>query len=116
MHIFIFRGAAWLLLIAVTVFTLLPIQFRPITGVPADIERFVAFALIGAMFCLGYPKRRLLVILLVVGLAGALEVSQYLVPGRHGHVHDVVVKVLGAIAGAFGAAFIGRLAQRIHVP
>jgi hypothetical protein len=48
----ILRGAAWLLLIAVAVFTLSPIQFRPVTAAPADVERFVAFALLGGVFCL----------------------------------------------------------------
>ena len=116
MHIFIFRGAAWLFLFAVTAFTLSPIQFRPVSGAPADVERFIAYALFSGMFCLAYPKRCPLILLTVVGIAGVLEVLQHLVPGRHGHGHDGVVKILGAIAGAFGTAFIGRLAQRIRVP
>jgi hypothetical protein len=47
-----FRWVAWLLVIAVAVFTLSPIELRPVTAAPANLERFAAFAVIGAAFCL----------------------------------------------------------------
>ena len=82
----IFRWMAWLLLVAVAVFTLCPIALRPVTSAPADLERALAFALIGGAFCLGYPKHRLAVVLSVIGLVGLLEATQNLVPGRHGQL------------------------------
>jgi VanZ family protein len=109
----ILRGAAWLLLIAVAVFTLSPIQFRPVTAAPADVERFVAFALLGGVFCLAYPRQRRVILLLVLASAGVLEALQHVVPGRHGQVHDLLVKVVGAIAGAFGGSFVGQSATRM---
>jgi hypothetical protein len=71
----LFRWAAWLLVVAVAFSTVSPIQLRPVSGAPADVERFIAFAVIGAAFCLGYPKRRLMIVLLAIGLAGLLEAS-----------------------------------------
>src|SRR5829696_8529081 len=93
------RLAAWLLVALVTFVTLSPIELRPVTTAPADLERFAAFAVIGAAFCIGYPQHRLAVILLTMGFIGLLEAGQHLVPGRHGHFHDGVIKVAGMFLG-----------------
>ena len=66
-----FRWVAWLLVCAITVFTLAPIQFRPVTAAPVSLERFAAFATIGAAFCLGYPKHRLPILILLLGFVGS---------------------------------------------
>jgi hypothetical protein len=104
----VFRWMAWLLLVAVALLTLCPIALRPVTGASADLERALAFAVIGGAFCLGYPKHRLFVVLFAIGLAGLLEAAQNLVPGRHGQVHDLAVKVLSTVAGALAAALLER--------
>ena len=101
------RWAAWPLLAAVVFVTLSPISFRPVTGGPVDIERFIAFAVLGAVFCLAYPKHRVLVLVFLVAVAGALEVLQHLIPTRHGRLSDAAVKVLGA---ATGVILAGKLA------
>jgi hypothetical protein len=108
-----FRWVAWLLIGAVVVFTLAPIQFRPVTGAPANLERFAAFVTIGAAFCLGYPKHRLHILVLLIGIVGFIEVAQNYVPGRHGRLPDGLVKASGALLGAAFAAFMTR---RKHVP
>jgi VanZ family protein len=95
-----FRYLAWLLVGAVAVFTLSPIEARPVTPAPADIERLLAFGLIGVTFGLGYPKHRFGVLLAVIALAGVLEVAQHFVVGRHGRVHDGIIKASGALFGA----------------
>jgi len=104
----VFRAAAWLLVVAVAIFTLSPIQFRPVTGAPADIERFIAFAVISGMFCLGYPRQRSLVLIVVVGLAALLESLQHLIPDRHGEMHDFIVKGFGAIASTLIGSLVGQ--------
>jgi VanZ family protein len=109
----LFRCAAWLLVAAIALSTLSPLALRPVTGAPADVERFVAFVVMGAAFCLGYPKRRLIIVLLVIGLASLLEASQYLVPSRHGQIHDFVVKAFGGLVGALAAILIARLTDLI---
>ncbi|MBL0406268.1 VanZ family protein [Microvirga aerilata] len=94
------RWAAWLLVCAVVVFTLSPIELRPVTAAPTNWERFAAFTTMGALFCLGYPQHRLRVVWLVIGMAGLLEVLQHLVPSRHGRLPDGIVKAVGALLGA----------------
>ena len=93
------RWVAWLLVFAVAAFTLLPVEFRPVTGASVTLERFTAFAAIGATFCWGYPKHRFCVVLILIGMVGLLEAAQYLVPGRHGHLSDGIVKASGALLG-----------------
>jgi hypothetical protein len=97
------RWTAWLLVAAIVFVTLSPVGLRPDTGAPASIERFAAFAALGGVFCLGYPKHRMAVLLFVVAVAGALEALQNLVPGRHGRIADAAVKALGAAAGVLVA-------------
>ena len=103
-----FRWVAWLLLLAIAVFTLAPIELRPITGAPAGLERFLAFAAIGTAYCLGYPKNRLPILVLLVGIAGLLEIAQNIVPGRHGRLPDGMMKVSGALLGAAFATLVAR--------
>src|SRR6266550_2316018 len=85
----------------------LSIGWRPVTGGPAGLERLAAFAALGGMFSLGYPKHRVLLLLFLVAIAGALEALQNLMPTRHGRIPDAAVKALGAAMGVFVA---GRLA------
>jgi len=110
------RWLAWLLVLAVAVFTLAPIELRPVTTAPADWERFAAFIAIGALFCLGYPGHRWRIVGLVIGLAGLLEVLQHVSPSRHGRLSDGVVKAAGALVGIMagvGAEYIFGWARAI---
>jgi hypothetical protein len=109
----IFRCIAWLFVCAIAIVTLSPIELRPVTAAPADLERFAAFVAIGAAFCLGYPKHRLTIVLVVIGIAGLLEVLQHVVPGRHGQVHDYVMKAIGVMVGAVAASTAERIFGRI---
>ena len=63
------------------------------------LERFAAFAAIGAAFGLGYPKHRLPILMLLIGVIGVLEIAQNLVPGRHGRLPDGLVKASGVLLG-----------------
>jgi VanZ family protein len=95
------RWIAWTLLAAIVFATLSPIGLRPVSGAPANLERFAAFAALGGVFCLGYPKHRSRALLLLVAFAGAVEALQHMVPGRHGRIADASVKALGAATGVF---------------
>jgi VanZ family protein len=103
-----FRWVAWLLVLAIVVFTLSPIELRPVTVAPVSLERFAAFAAIGGAFCLGYPKHRLNILVVLVGIVGFLEIAQNYVPGRHGRLPDGLVKASGALLGAAFATFVAR--------
>jgi hypothetical protein len=105
----LFRWAGWLLAAAIVAVTLSPLELRPVTAAPANIERFVAFALAGGALCVGYPRYRLLIVLLVTAMAAGLEVLQHVIPGRHGQFGDLVMKAVGALTGAVVATLIGEL-------
>jgi VanZ family protein len=111
-----FRWVAWLLVLAIAVFTLTPIQLRPVTAAPVSLERFAAFVALGAAFCLGYPKHRLYTLVLLIGIVGFLEVAQDYVPGRHGRLSDGLVKASGALLGAAFSAFISRYGGLLREP
>ncbi|MBM1175471.1 VanZ family protein [Microvirga arabica] len=96
----LFRWVAWLLVLAIAVLTLSPVEQRPVTTAPVGLERFAAFAVTGAAFCFGYPKHRLPILVLLVGIIGCLEAAQTYVPGRHGRLPDGLVKASGALLGA----------------
>ncbi len=105
------RWAAWLLVLAIAVFTLSPNEMRPTTGtstLSANVERFAAFAVIGALFSLGYPKHRFGIILLVIGIVASLELAQNFVPSRHGRLLHGFVKAAGALFGSGAAMISGR--------
>ncbi len=67
------RRLAWLLVLAIAAFTLAPIEFRPMSGAPVSLERFAAFAVIGAALCLGCPKHRVPILILSLGFVGCLR-------------------------------------------
>jgi hypothetical protein len=103
-----FPGVAWLLVVAVAVVTLGPLEWRPSTPLPAHLERFIGIALITGAFCLGDPRYRLVILVLVIGGIGLLEVAQDIIPGRHGKRVDLAIKVAGALVGGVGAIMIER--------
>ncbi|WP_460452447.1 VanZ family protein [Alsobacter sp. SYSU BS001988] len=101
------RVLAWLLALAIVVVTVCPIGFRPSTGLPADLERFAAFGLVGLMFGLAYPRHRLVTLAaFVVGAAG-LEVAQNFSATRHGRIEDFEIKALAGALGALSSMALG---------
>jgi VanZ family protein len=91
--------AAWGILAFIVYATLSPIRDRPTLSSSASLEHVAAFAVVGILFCLAYPRHTLLVCLVVVGAAVLLEVSQLLTPDRHGRIADALEKVLGGAIG-----------------
>ena len=107
------RLLGWLILTALVAVTLCPIGFRPVSHAPVSVERFGAFALMGFLFALGYPRWRLQVIVLTVAAAGLLEILQTIQPTRHGRMPDFLLKAAGC---AFGALAAGTLRPRPEAP
>lgn len=98
------RIAGWLALAFIAFVTLSPINDRPSVA-DAQLEHFAAFVLLGLALVLGYPRRLLLIVALVVGSAFVLEAMQLLTPDRHGRVLDAMVKAVGGICG-IGAGWL----------
>jgi hypothetical protein len=90
--------AAWLALAFIAFATLSPIDDRPVVAGP-QFEHFAAFALMGFAFMVGYPKRLLFIVAIVLGSAFVLEALQLLTPDRHGRVLDALAKAAGGICG-----------------
>jgi VanZ family protein len=87
--------------------TLSPIEARPRLPTSPSLEHIFAFAILGALFCLAYPRHTALVCLIVLGSALALEVLQLLTPDRHGRMQDAIEKMAGGVAGiAAGRAIL----------
>ena len=87
------------MLALLVIVTVSPIGVRPISGEPVWLERAGAYAVFALVFCVGYPRKRLLVLLFAVAAAGALEAAQTLQPSRHGRLPDFYVKAAGCGLG-----------------
>lgn len=102
--------APWACLAAIIFVTVSPISLRPGDILPVDLDRALAFTLLGALFVFAYPRHILLCTVLLVLGAGLIETLQLLSPTRHAHWEDAAVKAVGVIAGVL----IGRFALRFH--
>jgi len=69
------RALAWASILAIVVITDGPIGLRPTTALPPNVERFAALAVVGLLFALAYPARRLIVLGALVVAVGALELG-----------------------------------------
>jgi VanZ family protein len=90
---------AWALLAFIAYATISPIQYRPTLPISSSFEHIAAFAVLGALFCLAYPRHIALVCLIVLGSALVLEFVQLLTPYRHGRIPDAVEKIAGGASG-----------------
>jgi VanZ family protein len=102
------RILAWLLLGGLIFVTLSPINLRPVSPLPTQLERAIALMLVGFVFALAYPRRFILVAAIVLGATVLLELLQLLAPSRHGRWLDVSVKLIGASAGLVAGWFASR--------
>ncbi|TRL41958.1 VanZ family protein [Rhizobium straminoryzae] len=95
-----FRFLAWLSLAAIVFVTVSPIGLRPHDPLPVNLDRALAFAVMAFLFVMAYPRRPLVLLVLLVASAGAIEALQLLAPTRHAHLLDASVKGMGAACGA----------------
>lgn len=98
------RILGWLLFAVLVFVTVCPITDRPHPeGMPVSLERIGAFALLGFVFAVGYPRHRWQVLAFTIAAAGLLEASQMLDPSRHARVTDFAVKAVGCTLGVVSA-------------
>ena len=96
----VIRRAAWLSILIVLLVTLVPIGFRPATGLAPNIERFCVMAVVGALFATAYPRRFWLIVLSLSLAVAIFEPLQFIAAGRHPSLGDVEFKLLGVAIGA----------------
>src|SRR6266436_6560296 len=105
-----FRILTWCCGILLAVLSLLPAQDMVRTGMPGQLEHFVAYAGSATIAIAGYGRRRGTV--RIIGLfwiyAGILEYLQHFSPGRHPSVADFVASALGALCGGLAVALLWR--------
>jgi VanZ family protein len=105
-------AAAWIAVIAIAYatlthvgfvyaiyFKLAPYLMRPAMETYAHFEHVIAFAFLGVLFGFAYPRRPILVCVIVFGAAALLEIMQTLTPDRHGTWIDALEKMAGGAAG-----------------
>ena len=95
------RIAGWGLASIITILSLVPPAYRPETAVPHNLEHFAIFAATGLCFGVGYRRSSIPVTIGLIVFAGAIEVAQKLVNGRHARLSDFIVD---AFAMCFGVA------------
>jgi VanZ family protein len=110
------RVAAWLLLIVITVLSIVPPGYRPVTPAPHDVEHLSPFVAAGLAFGLGYERRHLWQGFALVAFSAAIELIQLAIPGRHARLSDFLVDAVGACLGVGLAALILSAWQRVNRP
>jgi VanZ family protein len=108
----VITAGAWALLVVIAYATLTqvgfvysiyykisPLLMRPEMRTYAHFEHVIAFAVLGALFGISYPRRTLLVCCIIFGAAAFLEIMQTLTPDRHGTVIDALEKIAGGAVG-----------------
>jgi VanZ family protein len=89
--------------------TLSPLAARPTLVASSGLEHVAAFALLGGLFYLAYPKHLIFVLAIVLGSAVVLEFAQLLTPDRHGTVIDALQKLAGGGLGVLVTSTLFRL-------
>jgi VanZ family protein len=113
--IVILRFFAWLLTAAVAFANLGPPRLRPHFHLGQNAEHALAFLLLGLAFGVAYPRHRLIMTGVAVILAGAIELLQFLAPGRHARLQDFIVDALAACIGIAVAAGVEWLVRRMQL-
>lgn len=105
------RAAALAAIALVIALTLGPVGLRSLSPVDPLFDRALAYAVIGFLLILSFPRHPWRVLFGVLALIAVLEAGQGLRPDRHGRVVDVAEKSAGAglgIAAATGALWLVR--------
>jgi len=85
--------------------TVAPMFAHPNIRTYAHFEHVIAFAVVGALFCLAYPRHTLLICCGLFAAAALLEFSQLLTADRHGRIADAIEKMFGAAVGIAAVRF-----------
>jgi len=103
-----FQITAWVCVAAIVALSLVSPALRPVTMLPHNVEHVAIFIITGFALGLGYPGHAARLLVLLVIFAGAIELAQFVAPGRHPRLIDFVVDAAGACAGAALAALLAR--------
>jgi VanZ like protein len=94
-----FRLVAWLLAVAIFLLSVGPPSTRPVTGAGHNFEHLLIFVAMGGAFYLGYRCRISLLLIALTAFAGAVELAQAMVPGRHARLSDFLIDAAASFVG-----------------
>jgi VanZ family protein len=100
------RIAAWVLMAAIVVLSLVPPTLRPETSAPHSLEHFTIYVATGFAFGLGYKHRHDLLAILLVIFSGSIEIAQLFAPGRHARLSDFIIDAIAACMGLAMASLL----------
>lgn len=103
------RPSAILALLIIVVLSVVPGDLRPSTGASGNFEHFIAYAgtagLLALSRTLGPPWS---IGVLMIVLAGSLEMAQLWIPGRSAGWDNFLASTAGGLAGVIVGRFVGR--------
>jgi VanZ family protein len=108
------RILTWFCVILLAVLSLLPAQDMVRTGIPGELEHFVAYAGSASIAIVGYRRRDAV---RIIGLswiyASVLEYLRHFSPGRHPSIVDFSASAIGGFFGGLAAAFLVYRLRRV---
>jgi VanZ family protein len=94
-----FQVAAWLIVAAIVVLSLVKPSLRPVL-LSHNLEHALVFAGAGFAAAIAYPARPARLMLLLILFAAGIEIAQFFAPGRHPSRIDFAVDAVAACIGA----------------
>ena len=67
---------------------------------------FSVFLIVGTLFGIGYPKRVVLIAVIIVLSAASFELAQHFIPARHGTWAGFLAKAAGGGKGVVMGSFL----------
>jgi VanZ family protein len=107
------RLAGWACVVVVALLSLLPAEDMVRTDLSGHAEHAMAYAGTAFLLQLGYPRRSLRIIAMLVAYAAVLECLQVFSPGRHAGVDDWLASSTGVVIGSVAALVAGPVFRRL---
>ncbi|WP_064737285.1 VanZ family protein [Bradyrhizobium sp. Ai1a-2] len=95
--------AAWALLCFLAYASVSPIGARPTLPTSTSLEHIAAFATVGFLLHLAYPRHVMYVWFVIIGSAALFELMQLVTIDRHARLVDAFEKMAGGSLGIFVA-------------
>jgi hypothetical protein len=108
------RITGWSLAAAIVVLSVVPPTLRPETALPHNVEHFGIFCATGIAFGLGYYRKYLVLLPLLMTFAAGVELLQLTVPGRHARLIDFTVDALAVCVGVMMPLLARRMSARFE--
>lgn len=106
------RILAWALFFAAVVLSIVPPQYRPVSGLPSWVEHGVFFTIAGWVFALAYPRSGLTLCAFGILFAALLEAVQLYMPGRHARLGDFLIDAIAMLIGILLSRLLDRMRLR----